>query len=126
MLKPDIVILYVENLSRSAAFYADLLGVEPVQASPAFVLFTFPNGASFGLWVRNTVEPAAPGAGQGARAGQDGELAFVVEEVDALHTAWTDKDITILQPPTRMGFGYGFTALDPDGHRLRVFRPAPK
>jgi predicted enzyme related to lactoylglutathione lyase len=30
----------------------------------------------------------------------------------------------IVQPPTRMEFGYTCTALDPDGHRLRVFAPA--
>jgi hypothetical protein len=29
----------------------------------------------------------------------------------------------ILQPPTEMDFGRTFTAADPDGHRLRVFKP---
>jgi predicted enzyme related to lactoylglutathione lyase len=30
----------------------------------------------------------------------------------------------VAQPPTRMDFGFTFLALDPDGHRLRVFAPA--
>ena len=29
------------------------------------------------------------------------------------------------QPPVAMEFGQTFTALDPDGHRLRIYCPAP-
>ena len=32
--------------------------------------------------------------------------------------------VKILQPPTDMDFGRTFVALDPDGHRLRVFAAA--
>ena len=31
---------------------------------------------------------------------------------------------TVEPPPTDMDFGHTFVALDPDGHRLRVFSPA--
>lgn len=118
MLALNITILYVDDPSRSAAFYADIFNCQPVQASPTFVLFAFPNGASLGLWSRHTVEPVVQAVGPG------GELAFVVEDVDGLCAAWTGMNITIIQQPTTMGFGYGFTALDPDGHRLRAFCPA--
>jgi predicted enzyme related to lactoylglutathione lyase len=45
--------------------------------------------------------------------------------VEATHADWSKRGLTIAQPPTRMDFGHTFVALDPDGHRLRVFAPAP-
>lgn len=35
----NFFILYVESAAASAAFYADLLGHAPIQASPTFALF---------------------------------------------------------------------------------------
>ncbi len=55
-----------------------------------------------------------------------GEIALTVTDdatLDATHAAWAAKGLSILQPPTDMDFGRTFVALDPDGHRLRVFRP---
>ena len=40
--------------------------------------------------------------------------------VDAMHTEWSGRGWGIAQKPVQMDFGYTFTALDPDGHRLRV------
>jgi len=39
-------------------------------------------------------------------------------------TGWTKRGLAIAQEPTKMNFGFTFTALDPDGHRLRVYAPA--
>lgn len=66
------------------------------------------------------VEPAATAAGGG------GEIAFSVSSRDVvgnLFTDWTQRGLVIEQEPTDMDFGYTFVALDPDGHRLRVFAP---
>ena len=52
------------------------------------------------------------------------EIAFMVADVDAVHTDWLSRGLTILQAPTDMDFGRTFVAVDPDGHRLRVFAPA--
>ncbi len=43
---------YVADASAAAALYAKLFGAEPVQASPDFAMFAFPNGTSFGVWGR--------------------------------------------------------------------------
>ena len=51
------------------------------------------------------------------------EVAFIANDVDATHAEWLAKGTTILQGPTDMDFGRTFTAADPDGHRLRVFKP---
>ena len=117
---PDLslAILYVDDPAASAAFYADLFGRPPVEASPTFAMFSMPGGAGVGLWSRHTVEPG------GAVGGGGGELAFMAEDVDAVHADWAGRGLTIAQPPTDLDFGRTFVALDPDGHRLRVFKPA--
>jgi catechol 2,3-dioxygenase-like lactoylglutathione lyase family enzyme len=114
----NFVLLYVERPPASAAFYADLLGQAPLESSPTFAMLPLRPGVLLGLWSRETVEPepAAPSGG--------GEIAFVVADADAVratHADWTGKGLTIAQPPTQMDFGHTFVALDPDGHRLRVF-----
>jgi predicted enzyme related to lactoylglutathione lyase len=121
MPAPNFTILYVDNPPASAAFYAGLLGQQAAETSPTFALFALPSGLMLGLWSRHTVEPAATAAGGGA------EVAFTVasaDAVDAAHAEWSGRGLKILQPPTDMDFGRTFVALDPDGHRLRVFSPA--
>jgi predicted enzyme related to lactoylglutathione lyase len=44
--------------------------------------------------------------------------------VEALHADWQGLGVPIAQPPATLDFGRSFVALDPDGHRLRVFKPA--
>ena len=68
-------ILYVASPTASAAFYTDLLGQPPVEASPGFALFALSSGVTLGLWAAPAVEPAATPAG-GA------ELAFTVADPD--------------------------------------------
>jgi catechol 2,3-dioxygenase-like lactoylglutathione lyase family enzyme len=121
MTDPDLIILYVNDTAASEAFYADLLGRPPVESSPAFALFVLANGLRLGLWARHTVEPTA------TMAGGSGELCIALDgdaAVDALHADWQGRGLTFAQAPTRMEFGHTFVALDPDGHRLRVYAPA--
>jgi catechol 2,3-dioxygenase-like lactoylglutathione lyase family enzyme len=118
---PNFVLLYVENPAASAAFYQRLLGRPALESSPTFAMFALHEGTMLGLWWRHTAEPAPTGTGGG------GEIGFTVESeeaVRALHAEWTAKGLPVLQPPTRMDFGFTFVAADPDGHRLRVFVPA--
>jgi len=121
MPNPNFVILYVDNPEASAAFYADLLGRPPVEASPTFAMFSLHGDVMLGLWSKHTVAPGAESGGGGA------EIAFTVAmpaEVDATHGAWRAKGIPVLQAPTDLDFGRTFVALDPDRHRRRVFAPA--
>ncbi|MFO1147218.1 MAG: VOC family protein [Alsobacter sp.] len=115
------VILYVDQPRASAAFYAGLLGAPILEAADTFAMLPLREGVMLGLWSRRTVQPAAEAAGGGG-----GELAFVQPDrdaVSALHGAWAGRGVRILQAPAAMDFGFTFTALDPDGHRLRVFCP---
>ena len=114
------ILLYVEDPLKSAEFYEKLLHAKPIDASPGFAMFALESGVMLGLWARHGVEPAATAA-PGAS-----ELAFAVEgnaAVEARHRDWVARGLAIAQAPTQLDFGYSFVALDPDGHRLRVFAP---
>jgi len=120
MQDPTYVLLYVANVPASEKFYADLLGKKPVESSPTFSLFVLSNGVKLGLWRHDTVEPPSRMTGGGA------ELAIEVADVEAVRATnedWRRRDLVIAQAPTQMDFGTTFVALDPDGHRLRVFAP---
>ena len=122
MADPNFIILYVDNPAASADFYAGLLGKPPVESSPTFAMFALPSGVMLGLWSRHTVEPAAA-----STLGGSGEVAFAVEgrdKVASLYDTWTGRGLRIAQKPVDMDFGHTFVALDPDGHRLRVFAAA--
>lgn len=117
----NFVLLYVANPPASATFYSGLLGNPVIDSAPTFAMLPLRDGVMLGLWQRDGVEPAASGT-PGAS-----EVAFVVADdaaVDATHADWKKRGLVIAQPPTGMDFGRTFTALDPDGHRLRVFHPA--
>lgn len=118
----DYILLAVRDPLKSGELYAKILGTEPVEASPGFVLFVTGNGGKVGLWLAGEVEPKAKPAG-------GVEISFTEPDKAALlatHEAWKALGLTILQPPTDMDFGLTFTAEDPDGHRLRPFVPAPR
>jgi predicted enzyme related to lactoylglutathione lyase len=115
------ILVYVENVAASEAFYASILGRSAIESSPTFAMLPAAPGLMLGLWRRDGVKPpATPASG--------GEIAFPVDseaEVDAAFAEWSARGVKIVQPPTKMDFGYTFVGLDPDGQRLRVFAPSP-
>lgn len=116
----NFVLLYVEDHRASAALYHELLGVPIVAEKPDISILPLRDGVMLGLWSRDAVEPAS-----GGKSGAT-EVAFGVVDraaVEAAHASWTQRGLTIIQAPTRVSFGTTFVALDPDGHRLRVFAP---
>jgi predicted enzyme related to lactoylglutathione lyase len=122
MSLPHFILLYVDEPQVSAEFYARLLDRKPLDSSPNFVMFELSTDLRLGLWARRDVQPASHGKAD------TGEVAMAVatkQEVEALSADWKRKGATILQEPTAMDFGWTFLVSDPDGHRLRVFCPAP-
>ncbi|MFA6916874.1 MAG: VOC family protein [Parachlamydiales bacterium] len=118
MFTPNLgfVLLFVANPLKSSQFYQEILDIKPVEESPTFVMFALKNGVMLGLWSRYTAEPRVdtnPGAL---------EICFPSADVDALYEEWGNKQVTIAQKPTDMDFGRTFVALDPDGHRIRVYK----
>ena len=120
---PDFafLLLHVADHAASAAFYDDLLGLPIVEQKQGFSMLPLREGVMLGLWARDDVEPAT--------SGQTGasEITLAVTDaatVEATHADWSRRGLTIIQPPATMSFGRTFVALDPDGHRLRIFAPA--
>lgn len=110
------VLLFVKNPQESGLFYQELLEMKPIEESATFVMFALKNGVMLGLWSKYTAEPRVE-APAGAL-----EICFPTEDVDALYEAWGKKRVTVAQKPTDMDFGRTFVVLDPDGHRIRVYK----
>ncbi|MFJ7353439.1 VOC family protein [Phyllobacterium sp. NPDC097923] len=123
MANPNLIILYVANAPTSRAFYAALLKREPLEETVNFAMFALDSGLLLGVWAHDKVEPAVTSIGSGS------ELVFSVDtdsEVEATHKDWAARGLPIVQAPVHMDFGYTFVALDPDGHRLRMFAATPE
>lgn len=112
----DMVLLFVKDPLVSKDFYHTILGLEPVEEHPTFVMFALPNGILLGLWSPKTAEPPAL-----ASAGSS-EIAFSEEDVDGVHARLVKLNIPFSQIPTDMDFGRTCVAVDPDGHRIRFYR----
>lgn len=118
MFTPSLgfTLLFVANPQNSGLFYQELFNLTPVEESPTFVMFALKNGVLLGLWSKYTAEPrveASPGAL---------EICFPAEDVDGLYDEWSKKHVTVAQKPTDMDFGRTFVVLDPDGHRVRIYK----
>jgi predicted enzyme related to lactoylglutathione lyase len=119
MSNVSFILVYVDDVAASEAFYRAILGRGAVESSPTFAMLPAAPGLMLGLWKRDGVKPPAADA--------SGEIAFTAvndAEVDALFAEWRARGVAIAQAPTTMEFGYTFVALDPNGRRLRVFAPA--
>lgn len=110
-------ILYVRSVPESVAFYRRILSSAPTEEHPTFASFRLSEGHFLGLWIRSGVQPAPEGA-PGAS-----ELCFDVPDRASLESrleAWTAAGAKLVQDLAAMDFGDTFTAIDPDGHRLRA------
>jgi len=113
----NYLLLAVRDPLRSAELYSKLLGREPVEKAPTFVLYVLPNGLKIGLWLADEMEPK-PNAAGGV------EISFSEDSQDAVRATfeeWSKLGLKVLQAPTEMDFGFTFVVEDLDGHRLRPF-----
>lgn len=113
----NYLLLAVRDPLKSAELYTKLLGREPVEKAPTFVLYVLPGGLKIGLWLADEMEPK-PNAAGGV------EISFSEDSKDAVRATfeeWTKLGLKVLQAPTDMDFGFTFVVEDPDGHRLRPF-----
>lgn len=118
MFTPSLgfVLLFVANPQKSSLFYQEIFEMQPIEESPTFVMFALKNGVMLGLWSQYTAEPRVT-TPAGAL-----EVCFPTKDVDALYKSWGKKRVTIAQKPSDMDFGRTFVALDPDGHRIRIYK----
>ncbi|GGZ28808.1 VOC family protein [Asticcacaulis endophyticus] len=101
--------LQVCDVAISARFYAALLGCEAVGNSADHAVFVTED-------MRLELVSGNPVTAH--------KIDIVMTDADRVVRTYEhlwDACVRLPQIPTDMGFGLGFVALDPDGHRLRVF-----
>ncbi|MFH8236782.1 VOC family protein [Streptomyces sp. NPDC018321] len=117
MSAPNLFLVYVTDTERSTAFYSDLIDMKPVMVTPRYVPFEVAPGVVFALWSGRTdqISPQTP------RTSEIG-LMFPgpASAIDDLHTTWTAKNATVVEPPHDEVFGRTFVVADPDGNLIRV------
>lgn len=108
--------LFVRDIERARRFYVEGLGLEQDRersAPPSFMLLRA------GACTLTLQDAATPGAAFGAT--ESVEIGFAVDDVAAMRSQLEaiGGSVGELQ---QMGWGDGFDATDPDGHRITVFR----
>ena len=118
---PDYVILIVEDLDRSLAFYTEVLGLKPGHRSGDYAqldtgvtrvaLYTRSAMAQVLGMSLQTPSPNAPGF----------EIGFKVDDVDAVMNELVARGVSPAVPPTDRFWGQRTAYVrDPDGHLIEL------
>ena len=119
------VILFVEDLERSMAFYRDVIGVPFRLEGDGYVEFAT-QGARFGLYDRNRLEELT---GQGPEPPEHpgGEVVFLVEDVDGEAARLRAAGAAVLTGPVDRPWGHRtLHVLDPDGFVVELAEEIPR
>ena len=120
----DYVILYVSDLGRSVAFYWDMIGL-PFKLEGAGYAEFDTEGPRFGLLERSQL-PALIGR-EAAGGGPQGEILFLVEDVDAEAERLGRLGVEVLSGPEDRPWGHRtLHLLDPDGFVVEVAQEIPR
>lgn len=115
-MEPNQIVLYVNDIVASRAFYGEQLGYELTELSPTFCVVVLHNGWSMALKERDgTVDDGRPVGGF--------ELVIDLptrKAVDEFSVSLRSGNVELDQEPTDMPFGYALVVVDPDGVRFRV------
>ena len=124
MRSVQYVIRYVADLDRSIAFYRDVLGLRFKLRGEGYA--EFDTGAvRFGLFERAKV-PELLGREAGP-PGPDGEVALIVEDVDAEAEQLRGAGVEILTGPVDRPWGHRTVHLaDPDGLVVELAQEIPR
>ncbi len=113
-----LVILAVEQLPRSIAFYDRVLGWSQPIDTPVYAEFASPNGMRLGLYDRrsfgnNIGQVPAPVVGPVATA----EIYLYADDLEVILARARDAGARMLSPPSERPWGdrVGYVA-DPDGY----------
>jgi lactoylglutathione lyase len=124
MSRLGYAIVYVSDLERSIAFYRDVVGLPFRFASESYAEFET-EGAKFALYARSHLpELIAREVPLGDAPWPQGEVAFLVDDVDAEHERLLAAGANVLTPPTERPWGERtIHLLDPDGFVVELTRP---
>ena len=117
-------ILFVSDLERSIRFYRDVIGLPLRFANESYAEFAT-EGAKFSLYARSGLPELI---GRAVPAGEvpwpQGEVSFLVNDVDAEHARLSRAGVRVLAPPTDRPWGERtLHVVDPDGNVIEFTRP---
>ncbi len=118
------MIIYVRHMEASIAFYRDVIGL-PFKFRQATYAEFATEGTKFALFERSAVpeligRPVVEG-------GPTGEVAFVVDDVDAEAARLAGAGVRVLSPPTDRPWGHRtLYVLDPDDHVVELAQAIPR
>lgn len=124
MRRLDYVIRFVRDLDSSVAFYRDVLGLTPRVHGDGYVEFDMEN-VRFALYERGKLPELIGRAPEGVDP--EGEVVFVVENVDVLVERFDAKGMEILSGPTDRPWGHRTVHVaDPDGFIVEFAQNIPR
>jgi catechol 2,3-dioxygenase-like lactoylglutathione lyase family enzyme len=110
-----VVMLGVEDLARSTAYYRDVLGLPFQFGSGEFAFF---DAGGVTLCLRRSAGNMSP-----VQEGRT-ELVFTVDDVDAAYAALSSQGVRFrVEPRIVTGDQLAADFRDPDGHVLSIFGP---
>jgi predicted enzyme related to lactoylglutathione lyase len=117
------IMLAVEDLTRSKAFYADGLGCKVEQDYPTFVSLNLgEESSSLALYPRDAAaqDAGVSAEGTGFRGVSFHYIVSSREEVDEVLGQATAAGGDVVKEPTSTGWGYFGYFSDPDGYLWKV------
>ncbi len=124
---PDYVVLIVENLDRSLAFYTGILGLGLGHRSGPFAQLE--TGATrVSLYARAAMQATLGYPISAPSASAPGfELGFKVRDVDTAFADLVARGASPVTPPTTRSWGQRTAYLaDPDGHLIELAQSVPR
>ena len=113
--KVSVIVLGVSDLSKSVAFYRDVVGLEFKGQHEVLAFFSI---SGLTLMLNGNLR-----RGDGPLAGAS-EIVCSVESVTGAHELLTQRGANFINKPREVTQGsWACTMADPDGHYLSVFGP---
>jgi catechol 2,3-dioxygenase-like lactoylglutathione lyase family enzyme len=120
------VTLFVEDLPRTAAFYREVFGLEPVAEDENATAFGFGITILNLLRVESAPELIEPARVAASDAGSRVQFTIWVSDVDAVCAELTGRGVELLNGPRDRAWGQRTAAFaDPAGHVWEVAQSLP-
>jgi lactoylglutathione lyase len=118
------VILFVEDVARSRAFYHDVLGLDVQFEDDDSVGFAIEGMAFIVLQVDRAREQLHGEPTATPRSGATAFLTTFTDDADHLHVELSNRGVTFFQAPTDQPWGVRTAYFkDPDGHTWEIAEP---
>ena len=121
-------ILFIDDFDRTVGFYVDQVGFPVRHRAEGYVEFAV-EGSKFALLARSRVAELVGEAHAGlpARGAHEGEVAFLVEDVDRVYRELAARRVPFICAPQDRPWGQRTAYFhDPEGHLVEIATNLPR